>query len=176
MQFIETKLQGAFEVVSEPRTDVRGYFSRTFCEREFQECGLVYHFVQCSISSNAHRGTLRGLHYQTGPNPETKLARCIRGSVFDVIVDLRPDSKTYLKWHGVELTEKNHKAVYIPAGFAHGFQTLSDQSEMFYQIDQYFEPDMARGVRWNDPTLGIDWPISNPILSERDQQLSLIEK
>jgi dTDP-4-dehydrorhamnose 3,5-epimerase len=170
VEFVETQLSGAFVVNPERREDARGFFARTWCAREFVERGLRATLVQCSISFNRCRGTLRGLHYQAAPHAETKLVRCTMGSIFDVIVDLRPDSPTFTRWIGVELSAANRRMLYIPEGFAHGFQTLEDQSEVFYQMADQYVPDAARGLRWNDPALAIDWPPSDArIVSARDQ-------
>jgi dTDP-4-dehydrorhamnose 3,5-epimerase len=152
----------------EPIADERGFFARTWCRDEFQALGLSIVVEQNSISFNRKKGTLRGMHYQASPNEEVKLVRCTRGAIYDVILDLRPDSCTFCRWFAVELTADNAKAVYVPAGFAHGFQTLCDQSEVSYQISATYRPEMARGVRWDDPAFQIDWPIPSPILSARD--------
>ena len=169
MLFSETKLKGAFIIDIEPRQDERGFFARSWCENEFTEHRLDPRLVQCNISFNKTRGILRGMHYQVAPFAEAKLVRCTKGSVYDVLVDLRPDSPTFRQWHSVELTEENHRAIFIPVGFAHGFQTLEDNSEVFYQMSEFFHPECARGVRWNDAAFGIDWPIDMPIISQRDQ-------
>jgi dTDP-4-dehydrorhamnose 3,5-epimerase len=168
MIFTETALPGTFTIDVEPRRDQRGFFARTFCGDEFARRGLPAAFVQCSISFNKQRGVLRGMHYQAEPRPEGKLVRCTRGAIWDVIVDLRPDSSNYRRWVGVELTEENGRAVCAPGGFAHGFQTLVDNSEVFYQMTEFHDPELARGVRWDDPAFGIAWPLPHPILSERD--------
>jgi dTDP-4-dehydrorhamnose 3,5-epimerase len=148
--------------------DERGFFARSFDRDEFAAHGLKSDFVQCNVSFNGKRGTLRGLHYQASPHEEAKLVRCTRGAIFDVIVDLRKVSGTYLQWIGVELTAENHRMLYVPEGFAHGFQTLEDASEVFYQMSEVFRPEAARGVRWNDPALGITWPLPDPTVSARD--------
>jgi dTDP-4-dehydrorhamnose 3,5-epimerase len=168
MKFLALPLEGAFLVEIEARVDERGLFARTYCEDEFKAHGLPSSFVQCNTSFNASRGILRGLHYQTEPRPEAKLVRCTRGAIFDVIVDLRPDSPTYGRWYGAELTADNRKALFIPVGFAHGFQTLEDNSEVFYQMSEFYDGNLARGVRWNDPSFGISWPIVPPMISKRD--------
>jgi dTDP-4-dehydrorhamnose 3,5-epimerase len=145
-----------------------------WCAKEFESHGLRTDFVQSSLSSNRVKGTLRGLHFQASPHGEAKLVRCIRGAVFDVIVDLRPESATYRHWEACELTAENRHAVYIPEGLAHGFQTLTDDSEVLYSICAYYEPAAVRGVRWSDPALAIPWPILPPsMISEKDQQLPL---
>jgi dTDP-4-dehydrorhamnose 3,5-epimerase len=168
MKFLALPLKGAFLVEIEPRVDERGLFARTYCENEFKAHGLPSSFVQCNTSFNASRGILRGLHFQAEPRPEAKLVRCTRGAIFDVIVDLRRDSPTYAKWYGAELTADNRTALFIPVGYAHGFQTLEDNSEVFYQMSEFYDGNLARGVRWNDPSLGISWPIVPPTMSERD--------
>ncbi len=169
MRFIETPIPGAVIVEPEPRNDHRGSFMRTFCAEEFRAQGLAAEFVQCSTSWNARRGTLRGLHYQIPPYEEAKLVRVTRGAVFDVAVDLRPDSPRYLHWTGVELTAENRRALYIPPGCAHGFQTLEDETEVFYQISVPYRADASRGIRWDDPALGVRWPLPEPVMSERDR-------
>ncbi len=166
-------LSGAYRIEPELRTDERGFFTRIWCAQEFATYGLKTNFVQSSISSNRLRGTLRGLHYQADPHAETKLVRCIRGAAFDCLVDLRPHSATYKHWCACELTADNRHAVYIPAGLAHGFQTLTDDTELLYEITAYSEPTAARGVIWNDPTLAIAWPIVPPtVISQKDRQLT----
>lgn len=172
MRFTPTGLGGAFLVEIEPRCDARGFFARTWCQREFEEQGLEGRLVQCSMSHNLHRGTLRGMHYQVKPHEETKLVRCTAGAIHDVIVDVRPESPTYLRHIAVELSAANRRAVYIPRGFAHGFQTLIDDSEVFYQMSEFFAPEDARGFRWNDPLFGIEWPVADPIILDRDTSYS----
>ena len=174
MKFIETKLAGAYIVEPELHEDTRGFFARTFCTREFGEKGLVSAFVQCSISMTRQRGSIRGLHYQVAPAVEAKLVRCTAGALYDVIVDLRPDSKTYLQHIGVELTAKNRRALYVPEMFAHGFQTLEDNAEVFYQISAFFAPDSARGLRFDDPKLGVKWPLSLTTMSDKDRNWALL--
>jgi len=168
MRFVETGLEGAVIVEPEPFIDTRGLFARTWCVREFEARGLRPHLVQSSVSFNTRRGTLRGMHYQAPPFAEVKLVRCTRGAILDVIIDLRPDSPTFTRHVAVHLTEDNRHALYIPEGFAHGFQTLDDDSEVFYQMSEFYMPDAARGVRWNDPAFGIEWPLGQPIINERD--------
>lgn len=168
MRFTELALQGAFIVAPERREDSRGYFARTFCRDEFAAHGLTTDFVQCNTSFNARRGTLRGMHFQRAPHEEIKLVRCTKGAVLDVLLDLRPDAPTFCRWQAVELNEENGIAIYIPAGFAHGFQTLIDNSEVFYQMAERYHPEAAAGARWNDPAFAIDWPIVPPTISERD--------
>ena len=169
LKFTETPLHGAYVVDAETVVDERGFFARTWCAEEFRLRGLNSTLAQCSLSSNARRGTLRGMHYQSEPYSEAKLVRCCAGAIYDVLLDLRPASPTYLKWFAAELTVSNHRMLYLPEGFAHGFQTLADSSEVFYQISQAYRPECARGVRWNDPRFAIEWPLPNPILSPRDR-------
>ena len=176
MIFKETALQGAYIIEMEAFEDERGYFARTFCSNEFAALGLNSNVAQCSISYNALRGTLRGMHYQVEPHAETKLVQCVRGSLYDVIVDLRLLSETYCCWFGVELNEDNRRLLYVPEGFAHGFQTLQDDTSVYYQITEFHFPQSARGVRWNDPVFGIEWPISEPIISEKDRHLPDYER
>ena len=168
MKFIDTPLPGAYLIEPEPVIDERGFFARTWCAEEFRLRGLNSNLAQCGLSSNARRGTLRGMHYQREPYSEAKLVRCCTGAIYDVALDLRPASPTYLQWFAEELTATNHRMLYIPEGCAHGFQTLVDASEVFYQISQAYHPESARGVRWDDPQFGIEWPVRNPIISPRD--------
>jgi len=170
--FVETFLKGAFVVDLEKREDDRGFFARAFCQREFAEHGLEVQVAQCNISFNERKGTLRGMHYQVSPFEEAKLVRCTRGSIYDVIIDLRGDSRTFGRPFGVELTARNRRMLYIPREFAHGFQTLEHDTEVFYQMSQYYSAEHSRGVRWNDPAFGIEWPPDERIISERDQQYS----
>ncbi|MFC5448773.1 dTDP-4-dehydrorhamnose 3,5-epimerase [Paenibacillus aestuarii] len=172
MVFQETYLSGAFVIRVEPIEDDRGHFARVWCRDEFLKHGLNADLVQCNVSFNKKQGTLRGMHYQVAPYEEDKLVRCTRGAIYDVIIDLRPESTTYRKWFAVELSEKNRKMLYIPKGFAHGFQTLEDNTEVFYQMSEFYQPDYARGVRWNDPIVGIVWPQLNPIISDKDKGIS----
>jgi dTDP-4-dehydrorhamnose 3,5-epimerase len=167
--FTALRLPGAYAIEPEPAADDRGFFARLWCAKEFSDRGLRTDFMQSSISSNRRRGTLRGLHYQLPPHAEAKLVRCIRGAAFDCVVDLRPESPTYLQWHAIELTAENGRAVYIPEGIAHGFQTLADNTELLYEITAPFAPESARGLRWNDTALSIKWPLDEPILSSRDR-------
>ncbi|MCT7982340.1 dTDP-4-dehydrorhamnose 3,5-epimerase [Laspinema sp. A4] len=169
MIFTETKLESVWIIEPEQLTDNRGFFARTWCQREFDDRGLNSALVQCNISFNSKSGTLRGMHYQLPPHGETKLVRCTQGAIYDVIIDMRPTSPTFTQWVGVELTAENHRMLYIPEGFAHGFQTLVDQTEVFYQMSEFYYPESARGVRWNDPAFGIKWPTTNPlIISDKD--------
>jgi dTDP-4-dehydrorhamnose 3,5-epimerase len=169
MEFQETKLAGVFEVLPELKHDERGFFARTWCQTEFAKHGLNSRLVQCSLSFNAKRGTLRGMHYQSAPNAETKLVRCTQGAIYDVIVDLRRESSTYKQWFGAALTAENRKMIYVPEGCGHGFITQADGSEVFYQMSEFFSPEASRGVRWNDPALGIAWPEEVRVISERDR-------
>jgi dTDP-4-dehydrorhamnose 3,5-epimerase len=169
MIFTETKLKGAYIIQPEPHEDERGFFARTYCEREFARYGLAACSAQCNVSYNARMGTLRGMHYQAQPYGEAKLITCLSGTVYDVIIDLRPDSATHGQWWSVELTSKPPRSMlYIPAGFAHGFQTLEDHTEVFYQISEFYHPECARGVRWNDKAFDIRWPPAERIISARD--------
>ena len=168
MIFTPTPLAGAVLVDLERNEDARGYFARTWCRREFAAAGLDVALAQCSVSHNRRRGTLRGLHYQAAPHEEDKLVRCTRGALHDVIVDLRPGSATYTRHFAVELTVENGRALFIPRGFAHGFQTLADDTDVLYQMSEFYAAEAARGVRWNDPAFGIAWPIAEPILHPRD--------
>ena len=170
MRFTPTPLAGLTLVDIVPLQDDRGHFARSFCTEEFAAVGLPTVFPQCNISFNKLRGTLRGMHWQADPWPEGKLVRCTRGAIFDVAVDLRPESPTYCRWFGAELTAGNSRALYIPEGFAHGFQALEDDSEVFYQMTMSYRQGMARGAPWNDPAFGIDWPLPNPVMSPRDAQ------
>lgn len=166
----DTPLRGAFVIEPELERDERGFFARTWCERDFAAHGLDARPVQCSVSFSERAGTLRGLHYQAAPFEEVKIVRCINGAVFDVIVDLRPDSPTLARHFHIVLSAANRTMLYVPQGFAHGFQTLEDASEVEYQISEFYRPDAARGVRWNDPAFGIRWPAADRrIMSHRDQ-------
>jgi dTDP-4-dehydrorhamnose 3,5-epimerase len=169
VRFTELELAGAWRIDIEPHRDDRGFFARTYCAREFTEHGLVPDVAQCSTSFNAKRGTVRGMHYQLAPHAEEKVVRCTAGAIFDVIVDIRPDSRTYSRWCGLELSAENRRMLYIPTGFAHGFQTLTDNAEVLYQISVEYAPGASRGIRWTDPSLNIAWPITaGVIVSERD--------
>src|SRR5580704_11884182 len=174
MRFVATPLEGAWIVQLQPHQDCRGLFARTYCAQEFGDQSLVNSFVQCNTSWNVQKGALRGLHYQLAPSSEVKLVRCTAGALLDVIVDLRPDSSTYLQYVAVELTAKNRLALYIPQMFAHGFQTLEDGTEVFYQMSEFYAPKLARGLRYDDPKLGIKWPHSVTSISDRDQALPLL--
>lgn len=175
MIFAETEIGGVWLVTLEPVEDHRGFFARTWCEREFAAHGLDDRWVQCSVSFNRQRGTLRGLHFQRAPHDETKLVRCTMGAIHDVVLDLRRDSPTFRKHAAVELSAVNRKMLYIPRGCAHGFQTLADDTEVFYQISAFYAPQHSAGVRWNDPAFGICWPCPDPILSDRDRSYPSFE-
>jgi dTDP-4-dehydrorhamnose 3,5-epimerase len=170
MKFVETELKGAFIVEPEPLEDERGFFTRLFCEQEFSAQRLETRFVQCSISFNHRKGTLRGMHYQAPPHEEAKIVRCTAGAIYDVIIDLRQESATYGKWTGVELSAGNRRMLYVPQGFAHGFQTLEDNSEVFYQISQFYDPHSARTARWDNPEFGIRWPLAPTSMSDGDAE------
>lgn len=169
MIFRPTELPGAYVIEPERHEDVRGYFARTFCEKEFAARGLETRVVQCSVSFNRRRGTVRGMHYQAAPFEEVKLVRCSRGAIYDVIIDLRQDSPTFKKHFAVQLDEQNGKTVYVPGGLAHGFQTLEDDTEVFYQMSQIYSAGHARGVRWNDRAFGIHWPEADSTIVDRDR-------
>jgi len=168
--FTETELSGAFIIEAEQLEDERGFFARTWCQREFEAHGINAQLAQCNVSFNKKKGTLRGMHYQTSPHEEAKLVRCTMGAIFDVIIDLRRQSPTFKKWVAVDLNERNRRMLYVPEGFAHGFQTLEDNTEVFYQMSEFYAPEHARGVRWNDPAFQISWPEAEPLVSPRDQQ------
>lgn len=168
MIFSETPLAGAYRVMPEPIGDARGFFARTLCADTFAARGLIGAFAQASVSYNARRGTVRGLHYAAEPHAETKLVRCTAGAIHDVIVDLRRESATYLRAFGTDLTAENRVALYVPAGFAHGFQALSEGAEVLYMIDRPYVAAAARGLRWNDPALGVTWPEPVTVIAERD--------
>jgi len=170
MIFMETTLKGAFLIEPERRSDERGFFARTWCQHEFAVEGLPTAWVQCNISFNRQRGTLRGMHYQAAPHAEAKLVRCTMGAIYDVIIDLRPDSPTFRQWLAGELTSDNRLMLFIPQGLAHGFQTLADETEVFYQMSQFYAPEHMQGVRWDDPAFKISWPVERRIISERDQK------
>jgi dTDP-4-dehydrorhamnose 3,5-epimerase len=170
MIFTETKLTGAFIIDIEKREDARGFFARTWCKEEFAANGLDTNLVQSNIAFSTYIGTLRGLHYQVQPYEEVKLVRCTKGAIYDVIIDLRSDSPTYMHWISVELTESNYKMLYVPEGFAHGYQTLTARAEVTYQVSQVYSPASERGIRWNDPVIGVEWPkVDTRIISEKDQ-------
>lgn len=168
MIFRETELEGVYIIEPEKKYDERGFFARAWCAEEFEAKGLVSRFVQCNISYNKVKGTVRGMHYQCKPYEETKLVRCTRGVIFDVVIDLRPESPTYCKWLALQLSGRNYKMLYIPGGFAHGFQTLEDDTEVFYQMSEFYHPECSRGIRWNDPFFKIVWPEEIKLISEKD--------
>ena len=168
MIFTATQLEDAWLIDIEPREDERGFFGRIWCRQELAAQGLDTEIAQESLSFNRHRGTVRGLHFQRPPHEEIKIVRCTRGGIFDVIVDLRPRSPTYLRWQGFELTAENHKALYVPKGFAHGFQTLVDDAEIVYQISEFYAPNSAGGHRYDDAAFGVAWPLPVTMISERD--------
>ena len=172
MIFTELALAGAWLIEPEPRGDERGFLARTYDEAEFAKRGLCTHWVQQSTVFSPRAGTLRGMHFQRPPHEEIKLIRCTAGAVYDVIIDLRPDSPTYLRWAATELSAANRRSLYVPAGFAHGAQTLADDTELFYQMSAAYHPEAAAGVRWNDGALGIAWALPEAILSERDQRFA----
>lgn len=171
MRFNSTQLQGVWRIELEPKVDDRGYFVRTYCEQEFSSHGLNTRWVQCNSTLTKRRGMLRGLHYQLEPRGETKLIRCVAGVVFDVLVDLRPQSPTYRKWQSFELRSDLHEQLYVPIGIAHGFQCLTDNVSLVYQMSDFYVPELARGIRWDDPALNIAWPLRHPELSPRDAAL-----
>ena len=168
MIFHPTPLEGAFIIELEKRGDERGFFARTFCQREFAEHGLATQFLQVNNSLSAQRATLRGMHYQLGKHAETKMVRCIQGALWDCILDLRPNSPTFGKWFGIELSAENRKMMYVPKGFAHGFVTLAENSEAFYFVDAFYSAESERGVRWNDPKFSIEWPLECEVISDKD--------
>ncbi len=171
MILTETKLEGAFLIQPEKLEDERGFFARAWCRKEFQANNLDAELVQCNISFSQKKGTLRGMHYQISPHQEVKLVRCTIGAIYDVIIDLRPESSSYLRWVGVELSADTRKMLYVPKGFAHGFQTLQDNTEVFYQVSEFYAPSSERGVRWDDPAFDIQWPdIDERVISERDRR------
>ena len=175
MKFTETKLKGAFIIDLELKQDHRGFFARTFCGREFEAYNLKSTVAQCNLSFNYKEGTLRGMHYQIPPATETKLIRCTKGAIYDVIIDMRPGSPTYLQHIGVELTAENRRALYVPEMFAHGYQALADETEVIYQVSEYYTPNQERGLRYDDPSLGINWPLPISEISEKDTNWSLLK-
>jgi len=166
--FSETKLKGAFIIELEKLEDERGFFTRSWDQKKFKDLNLNANIVQCNISFNKKKGTLRGMHYQASPFEEAKLVRCTKGKIFDVIIDLRNDSSTFKKWIGIELSAENYKLLYVPEGFVHGFQTLEDNTEVFYQMSQYHMPEYSRGICWDDKSFEISWPIKPPVISKKD--------
>ena len=177
MIFQETKLKGAYIITLEKLEDERGFFARSFCKREFEQHRLNVNIVQCNLSFSKKRGTLRGMHYQVKPYQETKLLSCIRGAIYDVIIDLRPHSPTYKKWFSLELSADDYMMIYVPEGFAHGFQTLEDNTTVYYLVSEFYAPEYERGVRWDDPMFDITWPYAAPIvISERDKSYEDFDK
>lgn len=170
MIFTETKLKGAFVLEPERREDNRGFFARTFCRREFESHGLNPLVVQCNIAYNKKKGTLRGMHFQNPPFQEAKLVRCSKGTILDIILDLRPTSPTFKHWVSAELSEENHRSLYVPEGFAHGYQTLTEVTEIIYQVSQFYAPESASGVRHDDPVFGIKWPLEVSAISDLDKK------
>jgi len=175
MIFKETTLQGAFIIELARIEDERGFFARAWCQKEFDAHGLNPLIVQCNISYNKKKGILRGMHYQAAPYEEAKVVSCIRGSIYDVIIDLRRDSATYCQWYAVELSSDNYRMLYVPIGFAHGFQTLEDNTVVFYQMSEFYHPECAQGVKWDDPAFGVKWPIANPIIAAKDRSFKDME-
>lgn len=173
MIFVETRLKGAFVIKPERKEDARGFFARVWCQREFEAHGLNSQLAQCSVSFNKNKGTLRGMHRQEAPYPEAKTVRCTMGAIYDVILDLRPDSASFNQWIAVELTATNRWMLYIPGGMAHGFQTLEDNTEVFYQISEFYHPECESGLRWNDPAFEIKWPLAVSMIAERDNTYQL---
>jgi dTDP-4-dehydrorhamnose 3,5-epimerase len=169
MIFTETKLKGAYVIELERREDERGFFARFYCEREYDAHGLSTHFVQINNSLAVHKGTLRGMHYQLPPKAETKVVRCLRGALWDCIIDLRPDSPTFGQHHAAELTADNRTMFYVPKGFAHGFVTLQDDTEALYLVDEFYAPERERGIRFDDPRFRIEWPLSPSVISDKDR-------
>ncbi|MEM7556421.1 MAG: dTDP-4-dehydrorhamnose 3,5-epimerase [Cyanobacteria bacterium P01_A01_bin.84] len=174
MQFTETELKGAFFIDLEQKPDHRGFFARTYCAKEFEEHELKGVVAQCNLSFNHKKGTLRGMHYQTPPAAETKLVRCTKGSIYDVIIDMRPESPTYLSYIGVELSEENHRALYVPEMFAHGYQALTDGAEVVYQVGEFYTPGYEKGLRYDDPFFNIEWPLEVSVISEKDSSWPLM--
>lgn len=174
MKFSAAQLAGVWLLEPELRSDERGWFTRTWCEQEFAAHGLNTRWPQGNLTRTLRRGMVRGLHWQAQPRPEVKLVRCAAGAIWDVVVDIRRDSPTFGRWEAFELTAANSRQLYIPAGFAHGFQCLTDDCEVSYLMGEFYVPELARGLRWNDPQVGIAWPVAQPFLSERDRQLPLL--
>ncbi len=174
MIFTETKLKGAFVIDLEQRSDSRGFFARAFCQREFEAHGLKPTIAQANVAHNIHKGTLRGMHFQFPPAAETKLVRCTRGAILDIIVDLRPESPTYLQHIDVELNEDNQRALYVPERFAHGYQTLCDNTDTNYQVGEFYTPSAEAGLMYNDPRLGLKWPLPVSVISDKDQKFKML--
>jgi dTDP-4-dehydrorhamnose 3,5-epimerase len=176
MRFTPSSLSGVWAIELDLREDERGFFARAYCDDEFAAHGLNTRWPQCNLSFTRRRGMIRGMHFQADPKPEIKLVRCTAGAVLDIVVDVRRDSPTFAKWQAFELTAQNRRAFYIPGGFAHGFQCLSDACEMYYQMSEVYFPELARGLRWNDPVVNISWPVADAFLSGRDKQLPLLSE
>jgi dTDP-4-dehydrorhamnose 3,5-epimerase len=175
MIFTETKLAGAFIIDFEQHEDERGFFARSFCQHEFEEHGLKSLIVQANVAFNRNKGTLRGMHFQYPPKAETKLVRCTRGAILDIIVDVRPESPTFLQHVAVELNEENHRSLYIPERFAHAYQALRDNTETSYQFGEFYAPEMEGGLLYNDPALGLEWPLPVSVISEKDEKFGLLQ-
>jgi len=175
MIFTETKLKGAYIIDIEPRPDSRGFFSRAFCQKEFEAHGLKPVIAQANVAFNHRKGTLRGMHFQFPPAAETKVVRCTRGAILDIIVDLRPESPTYLRHIAVELNEDNHRALYVPERFAHGYQVLQDKTETSYQVGEFYTPGCEGGLLYSDPRLGLQWPLPVSVISDKDQVWPLLD-
>ncbi len=175
MIFRESKVRGVFEINLEPKADKRGFFARSWCRKEFEEHTLNTRLVQCNVSFNTREGTLRGMHYQAAPYAEAKTVRCTRGSIYDVVVDLRPESTTFKDWVAVNLTAEKRNMMYVPEGCAHGFLTLEDHTEVFYQMSEFYSPESARGFRWDDPAFRIVWPGKVEVISHRDRSYADFE-
>src|ERR1051326_6782495 len=176
MKFSQTALSGLWGIELELREDERGFLARTYCETEFGQQGLNTRWPQCNLTLTKKRGMIRGMHFQTEPKPEIKLIRCSAGEIYDVLVDVRKESPTFGKWEGFELSAANRRTLYVPGGIAHGFQCLMDNSEVFYQMSEFYYGDMASGVRYNDPRIGIKWPLGEIMVSERDKKLPLLSE
>ena len=176
MIFTETKLKGAFVIDLERRENLRGFFARAFCQKEFEKHGLKSIIAQANIASNFKRGTIRGMHFQYPPAAETKLVRCTKGAIFDIIVDLRPESTSYLQHVAVELNEENQRALFVPERFAHGYQALRDNTDTSYQVGEFYTPDAEGGLLYNDPRLALQWPLPLSVISEKDQKFPLLDE
>lgn len=176
MHFTATTLPGVWLIDPDRREDERGFLARTFCEQEFGVRGLNTRWPQCNLTLTRRRGMIRGLHFQADPKPEIKLVRCVAGAVFDVVVDVRRGTPTFGRWEGFEFSADNARALYVPAGFAHGFQCLTDNCQLYYHMSEFYVPELARGVRWNDPQVGIRWPLAEGELSARDRGLPLLSQ
>lgn len=176
MVFHETELNDAYVIDLNKLEDERGFFARSFCVNEFKELGVEFPVAQANVSYNRYKQTLRGMHYQQEPHGEAKLVRCTRGSIFDAIIDVRPDSSTFMKWFGIKLTEQNYRMLYVPEGFAHGFITLEDETEVTYQVSEFYTPGAEKGIRWDDSAFNIDWPAQPKVISEKDKSWPAFEK